>query len=114
MRLRLHRLVVVALATALSIPLSGCFSHYQPDAPVTAQTGAPLHGFRDRAPDPLVDDMRIVISAVDGKGTGRNRYNWDEPVLVSPGSHTIILHAEHARRGTGIETQLTVEAAKSY
>lgn len=109
----------MALGSLVLVLVYGCTSpnrapNYEPEPGLTAQTGATLYGARDRDPDITVADPRVMIATIDGRPTGRTVATFDQPLLVSAGTHSVHLWVRQAQRGGAIATQLTVDAGKSY
>jgi len=85
--------------------LAGCTPRHPYRAPpdLTPETGAVLKGSRTPVASPLAEDVRAIVTAVDGQLTANGRYEWDQPILVPPGSHLLQLAA--------LQGQIKVEAA---
>jgi hypothetical protein len=62
---------------------------------------------------PFVEDIRVMVSYVDGWSTGPRR-GWETPTLVTPGSHLVQIVALHGQIKAEIATRVELEAGKTY
>lgn len=110
------RLAIQLLFAVTTLSLAACAppAPYAPPADLTAATAATLVGSRLPVSGLLDEDVRTIISAVDGKPTGIEKSTWDKELLVSPGTHTIQIAAlQGALRGE-IAVRVTLDAGRSY
>lgn len=114
MRRRLATVLVLAIAALALAACAPPAPPYVAPAGLTAETGATLVGSRQPVPGLLDDDVRAIVSAVDGKLTGIELSTWSAPVPVSPGPHTIQIAAlQGALRGE-IAVRVTLAAGRTY
>jgi len=106
----------LAIAFSVGLILTGCATgdSYAPDPTLTASTGATLVGSRQDNPNPLVADMRTIVSVVDGKPTRATVFDWGKSILLAPGTHTIQLYSRLGRSGGGVVARMEFEAGKAY
>jgi hypothetical protein len=104
----------IACTLILATLLSGCATKYAPDPSLTAATGATLYGSRQANPNPFVKDLRTVVMAIDTQPTGAIVWDWDQPILLSPGTHTIQFAVRLDQAGGGLATPMAFEAGKAY
>lgn len=111
MRRHLGRQAIAALAL---IAMACCAPRADYRPPVSdATTTATIVGLRVPTRG-LADDVRVVVSAVDGKWTGGGFADWDRPVTVDAGRRLVQLAAGSQARELQIALQVTLEPGKTY
>jgi hypothetical protein len=101
---------------AVSTLLLGCTPRngYVPPSGSSADAAATIVGDRLAVAVPLIADIRVAVSAVDGKLTVSRAFEEDKPTIVAPGSHLVQIVASQGRRTAGVAIRAEFEAGRTY
>jgi hypothetical protein len=62
----------------------------------------------------LAEDIRVRVSAVDGKTTPADRNAWATPIVVTPGAHFVQLVAMQWTSKVEIATHVDLQPGRTY
>lgn len=87
---------------------------YVPPSDLNPESAATIVGSKLQVTAPLAEDIRMLVSAVDGKLTRTSHYDWENPVVVTSGPHLVQLVAIQGMGKAEIATRVNLEAGKRY
>lgn len=109
----IHPFAVVVMGALLLV--TGCKPRdaYAPPVTTNPLETASIIGSRVEVPS-IAEDIRLIVTAVDGRMTGVGRSEWDHPLVISPGSHLVQIAAVQGQIRGEVAVRATLEANKTY
>jgi hypothetical protein len=62
----------------------------------------------------ISEDIRVMVSRVDGRPTAGNRHDWEKPILIESGSRLLQLAAVQGLLTAETAIRVTLEASQAY
>jgi hypothetical protein len=111
------RRIFAALAAGLTaLAVSACHhaGDYHPSADLTPVNAARIVGSKVETPSLIEADQRTYVAAVDSRPTRFMPSEYDVPLLVAAGRHTVQLSLSMGDFSSNVATRIELEAGKIY
>jgi hypothetical protein len=112
--LRFRPTVVLALAAVMTLCHCTPRPRYVSPSDLDPGSAAAIVGSKVSVSALLAEDIRVRVSAVDGKTTSAARDAWATPIVVTPGPHFIQLVALQWMGKVEIATRVDLKPGRTY
>ena len=110
----MNKMVLLVIAFAVSACQTVPPNYYQPPSPELLDAAASVVGTRVNPDNIFHDDETTFVLTIDGLLISASRANFDVPVYLSPGTHTVQIANKQGTLMANVAFTIEIESKEKY